>query len=254
MNKSETSEKRFITTVCVELYSEKEKLTDKLTTVRLTVGTDKFEILVKPDAALSYKQGKKLEVSQILAADEIYTDASKGERASSEKLKKAFHTDSLIQVAQIILQRGELQLTTEQRHKMIEDKRRQIISLISKNYVDPKTNLPHPPVRIEQALAQVRMPIDPMKPAEEQAKAVVEQLRLILPLKTGNVKLKVKVDAAHAPQVIGILKSFGNILKEEWRPDGGLDAVIEIPIATQRSLLDRLASSTKGAAQAEPVE
>jgi ribosome maturation protein SDO1 len=225
-----------------------------MTTVRLTVGGDKFEILVKADAALSYKQGKKLEMSQVLAADEIYTDSSKGDRASSEKLKRAFHTDNLAQVAEIILKKGELQLTTEQRHRMIEDKKKQIVALISKNYVDPKTNLPHPPLRIEQAMQQVRLAIDPFKPAEEQAKKVIDELRMILPLKTGNVKLSVRADASYAPQVLGILKQFGNVSKEEWRDDGGLNAVIELPIATQRTLLDRLGSVTKGNVQATPLE
>ncbi|MEM3186451.1 MAG: ribosome assembly factor SBDS [Conexivisphaerales archaeon] len=229
-------------------------LTDKMTTVRLTVGGERFEILVNPDTALAYKQGKKFEISQVLASDQIYTDSSKGDRASSDKLIKAFHTDSILKVAEIILQRGELQLTTEQRRKMVEDKRRQIISLIAKNYVDPKTNLPHPPVRIEQAMNQIRVSIDPVRPAEEQAKKIIDDLRLILPLKTGNLKLKVKVDAVYAPQVIGVLKGFGNILKEEWRQDGGLDAVIEVPVAMQRTLLDRLAATTKGTAQASTLE
>ncbi|MDG6933144.1 MAG: ribosome assembly factor SBDS [Nitrososphaerota archaeon] len=225
-----------------------------MTTVRLTVGGDKFEILVKADAALNFKQGKKLEMSQVLAADEIYTDSSKGDRASSEKLKKAFHTDNLAQVAEMILRRGELQLTTEQRHRMVEDKKKQIVTLIAKNYVDPKTNLPHPPLRIEQAMLQIRLAIDPFKPAEEQAKKVIDELRVILPLKTGNVKLAVRADASFAPQVLGILKQFGNVSKEEWREDGGLNAVIELPIAMQRTLLDRLGSATKGNAQATPLE
>lgn len=229
-------------------------MSEKMTTVRLTVGGDKFEILVKADAALNFKQGKKLEMSQVLAADEIYTDSSKGDRASSEKLKKAFHTDNLAQVAEMILRRGELQLTTEQRHKMVEDKKKQIVSLIAKNYVDPKTNLPHPPLRIEQAMLQIRLAIDPFKPAEEQAKKVIDELRVILPLKTGNVKLAVRADASFAPQVLGILKQFGNVSKEEWREDGGLNAVIELPIAMQRTLLDRLGSATKGNAQATPLE
>jgi len=229
-------------------------LSEKMTTVRLTVGGDKFEILVKADAALNFKQGKKLEMSQVLAADEIYTDSSKGDRASSEKLKKAFHTDNLAQVAEMILRRGELQLTTEQRHRMVEDKKKQIVTLIAKNYVDPKTNLPHPPLRIEQAMLQIRLAIDPFKPAEEQAKKVIDELRVILPLKTGNVKLAVRADASFAPQVLGILKQFGNVSKEEWREDGGLNAVIELPIAMQRTLLDRLGSATKGNAQATPLE
>lgn len=229
-------------------------MADKLTTVRFVVGGDRFEILVDPDAALNYKLGKKVDLSQILAADEIYTDSNKGQRASEEKLMRSFKTSNFEQVAQAILQKGDIQLTTDQRRKMVDEKRKQIVSFISKNYVDPKTNLPHPPMRIEQALQQVRVVIDPNKDAEEQAKKIIDELRAILPLKTGNIRLKVHADAIHAPQTLGTLKSFGEILKEEWRSDGGLDAIIEIPIATQRSLLDRLGSATKGTAQASPVE
>jgi ribosome maturation protein SDO1 len=229
-------------------------LADKLTTVRFVVGGDRFEILVDPDAALNYKLGKKVDLSQILAADEIYTDSNKGQKASEEKLMKSFRTSNFEQVAQMILQKGDIQLTTDQRRKMVDEKRLQIVSFISKNYVDPKTKLPHPPVRIEQALQQVRVVIDPNKDAEEQAKKIIDELRAILPLKTGNIKLKVHADAIHAPQTLGTLKSFGEIIKEEWRSDGSLDAIIEIPIATQRSLLDRLGSATKGTAQVSPVE
>jgi ribosome maturation protein SDO1 len=218
------------------------------------VGGDRFEILVDPDAALNYKLGKKVDLSQILAADEIYTDSNKGQKASEEKLMKSFRTSNFEQVAQMILQKGDIQLTTDQRRKMVDEKRLQIVSFISKNYVDPKTKLPHPPVRIEQALQQVRVVIDPNKDAEEQAKKIIDELRAILPLKTGNIKLKVHADAIHAPQTLGTLKSFGEIIKEEWRSDGSLDAIIEIPIATQRSLLDRLGSATKGTAQVSPVE
>ncbi len=218
----------------------------------MTVGGDKFEILVNPDTALAYKQGKKLEASQVLAADEIYTDSSKGDRASSEKLNRAFHTDSVVKVAEAILQKGELQLTTDQRRKMVDDKRKQIVALIAKSYVDPKTNLPHPPVRVEQAMAQVRVPIDPLKPAEEQAKKVIDELRTILPMKTGNIRLNVRVDAVYAPQALGVLKGFGSVMKEEWRQDGGMNAVLEMPIAGQRALLDRLGSTTKGTAQVTP--
>ena len=42
-----------------------------------------------------------------------------------------------------MMQKGELNLNTEQRKKMTTDKRKQIITFIAKTYVDPKTHLPH---------------------------------------------------------------------------------------------------------------
>src|ERR687890_307758 len=64
----------------------------RLTVVRLTIDGDKFEILVKPDPALEYKLGKRTDLSSVLIADEIYSDANKGSRAASEKLTKHFKT------------------------------------------------------------------------------------------------------------------------------------------------------------------
>jgi len=61
-------------------------MSEKFTTARISRSGEKFEILVKPDPALEYKMGKPLGISQLLAIDEIYSDAGKGTRASVEKL------------------------------------------------------------------------------------------------------------------------------------------------------------------------
>ena len=52
----------------------------KVTIVKLILGNDKFELLVKPDPALEYKLGKRSDLSSILISDEIYSDANKGSR------------------------------------------------------------------------------------------------------------------------------------------------------------------------------
>ncbi|HJM45852.1 MAG TPA: ribosome assembly factor SBDS, partial [Candidatus Nitrosopelagicus sp.] len=125
---------------------------DKVTVVKYSYEAEKFEILVKPDPAFDYKLGKISEISKILVSDEIYTNSGKGTRASNELLLKVFKTDDTTKIAEIMMQKGELNLTTEQRKKMTSDKRKQIVTFISKTYVDPKTHLPHPPLRIEQAM------------------------------------------------------------------------------------------------------
>ncbi len=229
-------------------------MSGRLTVARLEVGGDRFEILVNPDKALRYKTEGKPGIEEVLAIDVIYTDASKGERASEEKLRRAFHTTDVLRIAKEILDKGELQITAEQRRQLVEEKRKQIITYISKNFVDPKTNLPHPAVRIEQALKEVKAPIDPFKPAEEQVKRIVEELRKVLPLKTGSVRLSVNVPAPYASKVYGVLKSYGDVKEEKWTEDGGLRAVVEIPLASQAAFMDRLASMTKGSATATPIE
>jgi ribosome maturation protein SDO1 len=226
----------------------------KFTTVRLVVGGERFEIIVNPDPALSYKRGKNVEPSQVLVMDEVYADSNKGLRVGAEKLRKYFNTDDEAAAALEVLKRGELNLTQEQRKRLTEEKRKAIVAMISKNYVDPRTSLPHPPLRIEQAMEEARVSVDPFQDANEQTKVVLEKLRSILPLKSEKVKLQVKVSPQYTGQTIGILKNFGEILKEDWGADGTLSAIVEIPAGGQPGLLDRLGSTTKGAAQVSLVK
>jgi len=232
----------------------RNKEASKFTTVHLDIEGEHYEILVNPDAALSFKQGRNVEPSQVIVADEVYSDSNKGLRAGSEKLKLHFGTDDHARAALEVLRRGTLNLTQEQRKRLTEEKRKAVIAIISKNYVDPKTLLPHPPLRVEQAMQEARVTIDPFQDATEQTKGVIDRLRIILPLKSERVRLQVKVSAQYAGQTIGILKNFGDIKKEDWGADGGLSAIVEIPAGGQPGLLDRLGSTTKGAAQVTIVK
>ena len=230
-------------------------MSGQVTIARLDIRGEKFEVLVKPDEALRYKTGKRaFSADEILAIDVIYTNSSKGEKASEEKLKRAFGTTDRDRIAREILDRGELQLTSEQRKGLLEDKRKQIINYLSRNFVDPKTNTPHPPLRVEQALKQAKVSIDPFKPVEEQIKHVVDALRPILPLKTGMIDLRVEIPVQYSARSYGILKTYGEILEERWRSDGSLIAELRIPIASQREFIDRMGSLTKGTAAIIPTE
>ena len=224
-------------------------MSDKYTTARLSKGPDRFEILVKPQPALDYKLGKQVQISQVLMIEEIYSDSSKGTRASEDKLQKHFGTTDAAKIAEDIMKTGELQLTTDQRRQLIEDKRRQIISIISRNAIDPRSGAPHPPLRIEQALEQIRISIDPYKSAEEQAKQVIEDLRPVLPIKMEQMRIAVKVFPEHAARAYNAFKSFGTVSREEWQADGTLVAVIEMPAGMYGSFTDRVGKMTQGTIQ-----
>jgi len=226
-------------------------MVDKVTVVRFAVEGEKFELLVKPDPALEYKLGKRKDISTILVSDEIYSDSNKGTRASTEKLMKAFKTTDTTAIAILILQKGDLNLTTDQRRKMVLEKRKQIVDFIAKTYVDPRSHLPHPPLRIDQAMDDARISIDPFRNTDEQTKDVVEQLRSIIPLKSENMILEILVPAQFAAQSYSVLKSAGTLKKEEWQSNGSLKVILDIPAAARANVIDRLGSVTKGSASIE---
>ncbi|VVB56717.1 Ribosome maturation protein SDO1 [uncultured archaeon] len=218
---------------------------DKSIIAHIKVQGKQFEIYVDPDAGLAYRQGQKKELNNVLPVEEIFTDAKASERAKSSDLQKAFGTQDVFAIAERILKEGELALTTEQKRKMMELKRKQIAQLISREATDPRTGAPHPLVRIEAAMDKVRLDIDPMQDAAAQMDKVISALRIELPIKMEKKRIAIKVPAVHAHRAYGLLKGQ-HMEKEEWGSDGSLMGVITIPAGMVGEFLDKLNKATSG--------
>ncbi len=226
---------------------------DNAVIIRLEKNGERFEIFVDPKLAAEYRKGKQIELSDLLAAFDVFKDGRKGDVQSEDALKKAFGTTDFDSIAKEILIKGELHLTTEQRRRAMEDKRNKIVQYISQNYVDPRTGAPHPPKRVELAMEEARVTIDPMKSAESQIDDIVKKLRPIIPLKYEVVRVGIKVPAQHAGRAYGLIKEFG-IKKEEWLNDGSLVAVVEIAPGLQSVLYDKLNKLTHGDVQTKVLK
>jgi ribosome maturation protein SDO1 len=229
-------------------------MSERYTVARMAHNGEHFEILTKPQRALSYRLGKTTSVSEVLATDIIFTDAGKGLKASEEKLQDVFGTTDPLKIAAVILKRGTLQLTTEQRKQLVEEKRRQIVSFISRECVDPKTNLPHPPLRIEQAMKQIHYSIDASRGVEEQAKEIIKLLLPIIPLKMEKISVAIRIPPEHASKVYGTVKSFGTIKRDQWQADGSWSAIVEISAGLYGPLLDKLGKMTRGNLETKMVK
>jgi ribosome maturation protein SDO1 len=221
-------------------------MSDRYTLVRYSHHGEKFEILVDPEKGLSYKRGEITDLTNVIMLDTIFTDANKGTKPSESKLEEVFGTRDPIEITKIMFEKGVFQLTAQQRKEMTEQKLRQIITLISRSYVDPTTKLPHPPMRIENALGEIKVNIDPFKDAEEQLKDIVQALRPILPMSMESVEIAIKIPAEYSSKSYGIVKELAEIQRDEWTTDGSWIAVVEISAAMQGDLLDRLGKATQG--------
>jgi ribosome maturation protein SDO1 len=213
---------------------------------RVEKSGEKFEVLVKPEAVQKIREGKDVDLLKELAIDEIFRDAHKASKASEEKMAAFFGTTEPLAVAKQIIQRGEIQLTTEQRRQMLEAKRKQIVQYIAANAINPQTGAPHPPQRIENAMEEAKVHIDPFKPVEEQVKDVLDALRPLLPIRFEKVRIAVKLSAEDSAKTYGDIKGYGTILKEEWSPTGAWLGVVEMPAGLQTDFLERLNAKTKG--------
>ena len=217
----------------------------------IEVKGQRFEILVRPDPAFRFKEGENVDIDDILWSDTIYKDSRKALKASPEAVKKAFGTDDIRKIAVKILREGHLQLTEEQRRKLIEAKKRQIINYIAKNAIDPKTGLPIPEKRIEAAFEELRIGVDPFRDAESQAVEAVKKIARIMPIRLAKAIIRVEVPAAFSGRMYRELSRMGNVLKTDWKTDGTLVAEIEIPAGSQVDVVNRIQSLTRGQARVE---
>lgn len=207
---------------------------------RLSIRGEKFEIIVAPDPALNFKLTGKGDIRKILLMDEIYSDSNKGLRVSSEKLKKFFGTTDVFAIAERILSEGELQLTGEQRRRMIENKRQQIVAMLSKILLDPSTGNPVPSLRIEQAFNQVSLSIDPFKPPEEQIKNSVKTLKQALQFKVSEVFLTLTCPQTLSNDVYGFSSSLGEVDQTRVQKDKSVKISVRIPSIIMSYFLESL--------------
>jgi ribosome maturation protein SDO1 len=219
---------------------------DKAVVARLHQGEEHFEILVDPHAAAALIEGKEVDVLSNLAIDAIFKDTKKGTHASQESLQKFFQTDNVEEIARQIILKGEIQLTTEQRHEMQETKRKRIVDIIVRNAMDPQTKTPHPRQRIELAMKEAGVHVDPFKPVDQQVKMVIEALRPIIPISMEHVKISVKIPAEYTGRAYGVVRTFGVLEREDWQSDGSWIGIIRLPAGMQTDFYDKLNEVTKG--------
>lgn len=221
---------------------------------RLETHGERYEVLVDPDLALELKHGKEIDLSQVLAVDTIFKDSKKGDRASEERMKQLFATSNAFEVAKIIIKKGDIQLTTEQRRKMQEDRKKQIITIIARHAINPQTDAPHPPQRIEKAMEEARVHIDLSKTAEEQVQEVLKVLRPIMPIRFEGRTVAAKIPAQYAGKAYSVVKSFGEIKKEEWQKDGSWIILMNLPAGVVDEFFEALNSLTKGEVETKIIK
>ncbi len=219
---------------------------DDAVIARLKKGDHHFEILVDPYSAADVIEGKEVDVLKIMAIDAIFSDAKKGIHVSEEDLQEQFDTTDVSTVAEYIIKHGDIQLTTDQRHKMQKNKQKRVVEYIVKNAMDPQTKTPHPPARVQRAIEEAGVHIDPFKPVSEQVKSTVNAIRPFIPLSLERVKITVKIPAKFIGKAYGVARTFGVLEQEDWQSDGSWVGVVRLAAGMQNEFYDKLNEATKG--------
>ncbi|WP_406656851.1 ribosome assembly factor SBDS [Methanolobus sp. ZRKC2] len=224
---------------------------DEAVIARLKKGKNQFEVLVDPDGAFALKRGEDVKMEDILAVESVFSDAHQGDHAAESDIENTFSTSDVMEVASQIIEHGELQLTTEQRKLLLEEKTRQVVTVIVQNAINPQTKTPHPRARIEKAMEEAKVHIDLFKGVDEQVNIVMKAIRPIIPIRFEEVDVAVKIPAEYAAKSYGDVSKFATLLKNEWQNDGSWVAVVRMPAGLQNDFYGLVNHLTKGDAESK---
>lgn len=230
---------------------------DEAIIARLESYGEKFEILVDADLAADFRNPDyegNIEIEDILAVEEIFKDSKKGDKASEEAMNKVFETTDPIEVAKQILEKGNVQLTADQKRKMQEEKRKLVISTIAREAINPQTGFPHPAQRIENAMDECKVKIDPFTSVDQQVKTTLKAIKIKIPIRFEKVKIAIRLPGSVAGNSYNHIHEFGDILNEEWQQDGSWIAIVEISGGLQDEFNNKMASISGGEAETKLIK
>ena len=222
---------------------------DRAVVARLETHGERFEILVDPDLAVAVRHGEEIDIEDAVAAIFVFENASRAEKSSDESLQKVFQTTDFGTIARRIIEKGEIHLTSEQRKHLIEEKRGQVITYIARHAINPQTGLPHPPTRIEMAMEEAKVTIDPFKSLEDNVAETMKALRPLIPIRFEELRVAVRIPPEYAAKAYGDIDAFARIEQEEWQKDGSWICVVKIPGGMQQELEILVRKLSKGSGQ-----
>jgi ribosome maturation protein SDO1 len=229
---------------------------DEAVTARLESHGQRFEVLVDPDAALAIKRDDfDGDLEDVIAAEDVFEDASRGDRPPENMLEEVFDTTDPMAIIPEVIKRGEIQITADQRREMQEQKHKQLIQRITRNAVNPQMDdAPHPPERIESALEETDFRVDPMEPVETQVDDALDALRPVIPIRFDEVTVAVQVPADYAGSAQAQIRQFGDLEREEWQSDGSWVGVLTFPAGLQNDFYDVVNENTSGEAETQIIK
>ena len=229
---------------------------DDAVTARLESHGARFEVLVDPDAALAIDRGEfEGELEDVIAAEDVFENASRGDRPAESDLEDVFDTTEPLEIIPAVIKQGEIQITAEQRQRMLDRKHRQLVETIARNAVNPQMDdAPHPPERIERALEQAGFTVDPMEPVENQVDDALDDLRPVIPIRFDEVVMAVQLPAEYAGSGQAQVREFGELESEEWQADGSWVGVCRFPAGLQNEFYDLVNEVSSGEAETRIVE
>ena len=225
------------------------KLTN-VAVVRCNKAGKRFEIACYRNKVMDYRSGLEKDLSEVLQAERIFTNVSKGQFAKSADLKKAFGTTDEEEIAKVILEEGQsLQVSDLERNQQIQSTISQIASWIASNCVHPDKQRPYTVSQIKHLLGK-NFTVQTHKPLKKQCLDAVKFLKNEIPIERAKMELSIQYEAVHDATVSAAVQRLSDqctLVPAKCQPPPASPAVLVVQ--ADPSLyreLDELSKSVQG--------
>ena len=230
--------------------------------VRMNKNGKRFEVACYRNKIVNYRQGIEIDLSEVLQTDRVFTNVSKGEFAKSSDLKKAFGTTNEEEICRLILQKGQIQVSDQERSAFLENTLREVAVMISEKCVNPLSGRPYTLTQIRNAMKEAEFNVHPTKNVKQQFLECMKLLsaKNVIPIARAKMQLCAIVSVEDEASVRKVLMEAGvesfllasttttntkhDYLKTDAKDEAKLEFVIDPSL--YRKVDEIVKSSTRG--------
>ncbi|AFZ80244.1 hypothetical protein BEWA_030970 [Theileria equi strain WA] len=194
-------------------------------TVRLKVKDQRFEIACYRNKVVNWRSGIETDIQEVLQCPYIFTSISKGKLAKNDQLIKAFNTTDIKIICKQILDKGEFQVSKEERNQLLESTFKDVVSILHEVAINPNTGHPLTHTILENALKSSGFSVSLNEPTKKQALKALTILQKRYPndIARSQMRLRITCLSKQRSTVIEYLKSNSAYIEQDCASSNGDD-------------------------------
>jgi len=196
---------------------QNQQLLTNVAVVRIKRGGKRFEIAAYPNMVQPWRDKVERDIGEVLQSDRVFTNVSHGKFAKKQDLIKCFSTEEEEEICKLILEKGEIQISAEERKVALERLFKEIAAIVAQKCINTETKLPLTVSYVERAMKEMNFNINATRPAKQQALVVISAMQVNLPIQ--RARMRVKLSAA-VPDALAELVGSGALVLVEKEEAG----------------------------------
>ncbi|CCF73374.1 SDO1, SBDS, ribosome maturation protein SDO1 [Babesia microti strain RI] len=166
-------------------------------TVRLKLHGQRFEIACYKNKVLDWRSGVKCDIKDVVQSDLIFTNVSKGQVANKKQIEKCFKSLNNDEIVRVILQKGDLQISHEERLQSLQKKFKDVVSILHEMCINPQTGYPLTRTMIEESLKSCGFSCTIDESTKKQALKGFSLLKKEMPEHISRAQIRLRILFSH---------------------------------------------------------